>query len=463
MRPASFVAIAAGAGLSAALACCSCDDASGPGPAGSGGSDAGDAKSEGDGGAPDAGPEDAGDAGDGEASVDADAWVSVPDAWELASWNPPGCQMLRAADLKKALPAMGWLDCGNGISGCTFLDTSQLPGAAALPGLKLYHAYDVRQTSAGTMFALVVVYGPAEHGAALFDLNGPLAAWRSNSVTDCVVNDLVFGDDELVALRHSRIADGGIIAAAVHGPRDAVIAGGGSTLLVDKSVTGNALSGLARVQLTKSIVALEVGVNPFVYTWDYSTAKPELIPRPPDVQEDYGVIVKGSEVVFLRDSGLATARAFAVRHADGTVENLFQKPSVWSAFLRSDGTSFCWQELSQSDAGSVLEVWKSPFTTVPAGFKAEKLASIPGAEVFVQAGLAGGYWVYRMNEQTLRAIRVSDGKHLDVQAPPGFGWIVPFGVVNGEIWAQIHVVPGTDGNPYSVARVPLASLGEPVP
>lgn len=212
-----------------------------------------------------------------------------------------------------------------------------------------------------------------------------------------------------------------------------------------------------------SIVALEVGVNPFVYTWDYSTAKPELIPRPPDVQEDYGVIVKGSEVVFLRDSGLATARAFAVRHADGTVENLFQKPSVWSAFLRSDGTSFCWQELSQSDAGSVLEVWKSPFTTVPAGFKAEKLASIPGAEVFVQAGLAGGYWVYRMNEQTLRAIRVSDGKHLDVQAPPGFGWIVPFGVVNGEIWAQIHVVPGTDGNPYSVARVPLASLGEPVP
>lgn len=444
-----------------ALACCSCDESSSASPGG-GGSAAADGGNEADSAAEDGGAtSDASDAKpDQDASADADAWVTDPDAWEPASWNPPGCQILRAKNLSKALPSFGWLDCANGIAGCVFLDTSGLPG---IPGnLKLFQTYDVRSTTSGTLFTLNLVHGKTDHGAGLFDTSGPLAAWRSDATTNCVVDSLVLGEDDLAALRASQVVDGGVMSTAIHGSRALLIGGGGSKVLIDESVTGNSLAGLARVQLSKSIMALEVGVSPFVYTWDYSAAKPQLIPRPPDVQEDYGAIVRGSEVVFMRDSTLASARAFAVRHADGKVENLFQKPSVWPAFLTGDGTDFCWQELGQNDAGPVLEVWKAAFTTVPSNFKPQKLATLAGAGNFVLAGLAGGYWVYRMDDATLRAIRVSDGKHLDVPAPKGFGWITPFGVVNGEIWSLIHVVPGTDANAYSVARVPLGSLGPPL-
>lgn len=458
MRALRLLLVAAAALGGPLLVCCSCDGDS-PQGGGSGGStpDAGsDADSSATGGA-------GGSAGDAEADqeMDGDGWTTTPDAWEPVSWNPPGCQILRANDVTKALPEFGWLDCKNGIAGCVYLDTSRLPGLPNNKGAMLHHAWDVRATPAGTSFALSVIYNKTDDGCALFVPSGPVAAWRSDSVTKCNVNDLVFGEGNLLAVRYSRIVDAGIISAALFGPRDVVVGGGGAHVVVDESVTGNSLAALARVQLTQSTMALEMGVSPYVYSWDYSAAKPKLIPRPPDVQEDYGAIVKGSEIVFVRDGAVASARAFAVRHADGKVENLFQKPSVWAAFLRSDGDWFAWQELSQADGGAVLEAWKSPFATTPAGFKPQKLASVPVAQSFVLAGLAGGWWVYRASSNTLRAVRLADGKHLDVAAPAGFGWINPFGVVDGELWAQIHLVPGTDNNVYSVARLPISALGQP--
>ena len=51
--------------------------------------------------------------------------------------------------------------------------------------------------------------------------------------------------------------------------------------------------------------------------------------------------------------------------------------------------------------------------------------------------------------------------HVDAPVAAGFLWQQPFGVVGGEIWCQIAAV--TTATTYSVARVPLSSLGVPQP
>jgi hypothetical protein len=43
------------------------------------------------------------------------------------------------------------------------------------------------------------------------------------------------------------------------------------------------------------------------------------------------------------------------------------------------------------------------------------------------------------------------------------GWVDPLGVHNGELWATFHVAPGGKATEYSVARMPIASLGTPKP
>ena len=55
-------------------------------------------------------------------------------------------------------------------------------------------------------------------------------------------------------------------------------------------------------------------------------------------------------------------------------------------------------------------------------------------------------------------------RHVDIPAPPGHGWMNPWGVVNGEIWTLVYILRDVGlGIPNTIARIPLASLGVPTP
>ncbi|MCA9592762.1 MAG: hypothetical protein KC776_05610 [Myxococcales bacterium] len=385
--------------------------------------------------------------------------------WAPAPWNPPGCQFLTATELGDAGPPLIWKDCNNGVSGCVVLDTSFIAGWVN-GGIesKLNTPFGAKREATTTLFFLTPQFGKYVNGVAVYELGvGLRGAWQSDQqATHCGVGSLYWG------------RDGGVVLGAAGGDGTEVISyvlradtvealNAGDLLTVDKNVTGKTLLAVRDVDFSSQLMALGMIPDSLIYTWDFSAQAPQVIPRPVDVKEDYRAIVKGSEVVFLRDSPIATARSFAVRHAGGSVENLCQKPSVWATDLRGDDSTLAWQELDQTTG--VLELWSAPWPTTPGSFSPKKVRTIDGAQGLVPAGYSGEeYWVYVKDTATLRAVRLSDGAWLDAPAPAGFGWVTPYGVVNGEIWATTYDAPS--GKPWaitSLARVPIASLGTPQP
>jgi hypothetical protein len=401
------------------------------------------------------------DAGDAliEAKIDVDA---LGDSWVVAPWNPPGCSILRANDPEAAVIALAWNDCQNGVAGCTYFDTSDLPGRPNTIGDKLGEGFGVTALGGKTLFFVGELLGESVSVLVIYDLgNGPVAAWKNDkSTSSCVFAPFSFGVQGGAALSVSHADSDGITTTVLCNRTDAISPDTGSVITIDKSVTNNNLAGLYRIQFSSQLMALEMGIDRLVYTWDFGTGKPQLVPRPANIAEDYQAIVKGEEMAFIRDSPIATARNFAVRHPSSAVETLYQKSSVWAIDLQGDGASLVWQELNQTS--NVLELWTAPWAVSPGSLSPKKVRTIDGEQNLVLAAFSGeDWWVYRKDGSTLRAIRISDGKWVDAPAPSGFGWATPFGVVNGEIWARIHVSPGSISTVYSIARVPIASLGTP--
>jgi hypothetical protein len=457
------IVLAGASALAFAAACSACggEESAVPRDAGSAGSGSGGTLGGGGGtGGGAVGGADSGTGGDAAIDVAPDAFG---DDWELAPWNPPECQILRAKDLAKAVPPLVWKDCENGIAGCVYLDTSGIPGTPYANGDKLNADYQVARMGTSTYFSITPIFGKYDNGVVLYELGvGPRAAWKSDqNATHCSVSYLRFGTTGGAALSFGESGGNEVVNDIVYSKDDVLGIDSASLLKVDKTVTGNSLAGVFDLHFSSSLMAFEMGLDRLIYTWDFGPGKPQLIPRPSDIAEDYAAIVKGSETVFVRDSSMPTARAFAVRHADGTVENLYQKPSVWAIGLLGDDTDFVWQE--QDPTSGAVELWTAPWTTSSASFAPKKVRAIDGLGGYLAAaGYSGDkWWIYYKDDTTLRAVRITDGAWLDAPAPKGFGWLLrPFGVVNGEIWASIHLPPSTQTR-YSVARVPIASLGTP--
>ncbi len=453
------LSLAAVSGLLLAVACAGCtgDD---QGAGGSGGSSGASVDAGGAGGSGATG----GSSTDGSADAAPDvAGDSYTEGWELAPWNPPGCQILRAVDLAKAVPPLVWKDCDNGVVGCQYLDTSMLEGTPNKNGDKLGPGFKVAKSSGKTFFSIAVIFALYQGGLVTYEVDaGPRAAWRSDSTTPCVLGRFNFGVESGSALTVSSTVTNEIASVVLYNKSDPTSPDQGSSFIIDKTLTQNSLAGVFGVEFSSTLMALEMGLDALLYVWDFGSGKPKLIPRPPDIAEDYRPIVQGNEMAFIRDSAITTARNFAVRHADGTIETLYKKSSVWAIDLHGDGVDYAWQELNETT--NVLELWSSPFTMSPASFQPKKVRTIEDATTLVRAGFSGeGWWVYYKDDATLRAVRLSDGMWLDAAAPSGFGWVTPFGVVNGEIWSTIHVAPGSVATVYSIARVPIASLGTPKP
>ncbi len=374
--------------------------------------------------------------------------------------------MLRAVDPEKALPPLAWLPCENGVSGCVLMDTSMLPGDGTYdPNAKLGPLAGVYHYPTRTLFTVGINFDKYDKVEALYQLGkGAIAAWRANNKDNCWIGRAYLGSAGVIQSTNHDLSDTEGEELLHYGPVDQIVADTAPSVKIDKSVTGVGLRGTIRGQLGSTRMALEVIPYSTVYVWDMVGPKPIAIPKPTGINEDLHLTLRGDEVLFERDGDLSVA-GIAIQHADGSVEMLYQKPGVWVSWLASDGVDVVWQELTQYDGGGgKLELWTSPWASHKASFKPRKVADLPGS-LFVRGGYSGGGWYpFYFDDGTLRVIRISDGAHVDVPAPPGYGWIDPWGVVDGEIWATVHVPrDGGFGVVHSIARVPVASLGNPTP
>jgi hypothetical protein len=432
---------------------------SGAGPADAGGS----AENTGVGGS---GGSSAGGIGGDPSDAGGDGWATDPTAWKNPPWNPPGCNVLRATDLAKALPHLEWVPCQNGIKGCVLMDTSQLPGPGSYsPNMKLGALAGVYQYGMRTIFTVGVPFSQYDWAEAMYEVGkGPIAAWRAKNTEPCSMGRAYLWKGGV--LQQTNLpADGGLAELIQYGTVDQLVADTAPRIRIDGTVTGNAQLGVLSGELGVSQMALELGPGgSSVYVWDMSSGKPVATPKPAGSWDDYNMTVKGSEVLFERDGDVSKA-GIALRHSDGSVVMLYEKPGVWVSWLASDGTDVVWQELTQYDGGSgKLELWASPWADDPSSFNPRKVASLPGSFFVVGGYSGGGYYPFYLDDGTIRAVRLSDGAHIDVPAPPGYGWINPWGVVNGEIWCPVHIPRNAGlGVPRSIARIPLASLGTPTP
>lgn len=395
--------------------------------------------------------------GSGGALADSGGWQPNRADWKTPAWNPPQCNYLQAVDASKALPPMPWVDCDNGIGGCVYLDTAAVPGKTSVVGAKLGHLVDVKRLGSQLLYSAPLFFSTYDAATAIFDLNGPVAAWRSpDTATGCVVGDARFGEMAGTSVRFVyKLSSDALRTRIVFGEIDQILSSAPKQVDLDESVTGSALGIATQVHFSSDLMAFGLIAPTVLYTWTY-TGKPQLLPRPLDVSEDHSPIVYGKELLFAREF-----KGLAVRHPTGAVEMLHTKPNVWSALFRTDYVDIAWQELGQS---GVLELWTSPFATSPASFQARKVRVVEGiADTLVSSAFGEGWWVYRKSVDTLRAVRIADGYWVDAAPPKGMGWQEPVDVVNGEIWGQLRPVPGAQTVTTSLARVPIAALGTPQP
>ncbi|MEZ4220181.1 MAG: hypothetical protein R3B13_04565 [Polyangiaceae bacterium] len=393
--------------------------------------------------------------GTGGSTADGGGWQPNPADWKTPAWNPTGCNYLQAIDAKQALPPMPWVECDNGVSGCIYLDTSLVPGRASVVGSKVAHVSEVTTVNGPTQFTLLFFLATYDHAAVILDLKGPIAAWRApDSLTGCALGEARFGQTPGASLRpFHKLSGGGIASQVVYGSVESMLSGQPAWLDFDNGPA--AFASIMEVHFSKDLMAFLTLAPKALYTWDYA-GEPKAIPKPAGVSEDVTPIVSGKELLFTREF-----KGLAVRHDGGSVELLHSKPGVWVTGLQSDYVDLTWEELDQN---GILEAWTSPFATSAAAFKPRKIRVVDGIQnTLVASAMGEGWWVYRKDEVTLRAVRISDGYWVDAPPPKGMGFQQPIDVVDGEIWSILRPTPNVVSANNSIVRVPIASLGTPKP
>lgn len=391
-----------------------------------------------------------------------DAWESDADGgWALAPWNPPGCEMLQALSPSTALPPMTWHQCPGGLAGCLYFDTDAFVAFdSQTPKGKLGAGVHVTNAAGMTRFVLSVGLGPGMTALAVYELPaGPVAYWKENDTSqDCRLTGFDVNGSQL-AVEVLRLSGGG--SRVVFGEMNDLLAGTGPLLDLNKSTVGSDVM-VHDVTWSQQVMALGVNIAPKVYTWTFGSQPPQLIQEPMTISEDLVSAVVGGNVLLERD-GTPEARGIWVRTPDGAVTPLYQKPSVYIGHVASDGKDILWQESVTDDGGEHCELWTAPWTTDPASFTPHELRKLGDLGWYHAFFFAEGWYVVTEGDAILRAVRASDGAYVEAAPPDGYGWIRPWGVLNGEIWVTLHQQPGGLGVVNTVARVPIASMGVPKP
>lgn len=374
------------------------------------------------------------------------------EGWSPVAWNPDWCTVYQADDPAQALPPEKWLPCDNGIAGCVYLDTAAMTDVPQTTNTKLFPSQVVATPDGAVVLGLNYVYGPSEYAAAVYEIGkGPRAAWRGVTTSACTFGGIRVSPAHfavklggLTSGNGSRVAYGTLSSASVAGFVD-----------VAPPAVGT-LHGVYDVRITDSLTAFHLFAPADIAVSGYPPTTLEMVPKIDGTQYAQ-LVAKGSEIIFYRDT-VPEDRAILARRTDGTVVTLYKKPSVYIGKLGGDTERIVWQE----PAGSTNELWTATWTTDAAAFSPVKVRDLPlwPYPGFVRGAYAGGWFVYFVDAQMLRAIRVTDGKYVDVPVPKGFWWADPRGAFDDEIFATLTVPPAT-GNDYSFARVPIASLGVP--
>ncbi len=377
-----------------------------------------------------------------------------PDGWDYASWSAQACTVFQATDPGQSVPQLAWLPCNNGITGCVVQDTTELPPETTAFLLEGVHSYGKR-----TIF----VEGWSSNTQsveAVYQLGkGPIAAWLSQG-DGCAVEGMSLSEGGAIQQIDSGYY-GSITSLLRYGSVDQLIAGTAPIASIDSTVIGDS-SSIGWGELGATFMVLQVYPNGPLLLWDFGANQPKAMATPSAVTQDWAVAVRGNELLFLR-SDQPYNSGIALRHADGSVVMLYQKPTVDIGFVESDGVEVVWEEITQpTGAGMTCEIWTSPWASDAASFKPH-LVRACGFNWPDVSFSGGGYYLYDYDSTTLRAVRLSDGAHLDIPAPLGCYWSGWAGVIGSEIWSGVRFQGGNHYEVDTIARVPLASLGTPTP
>lgn len=407
------------------------------------------------------------DAGDALADASAVRDVAAPPPtgdpdmeWAEVGWNPNDCELLHTKSKSVGLGKLNWLECNSPIKGCRYLDVSGIEGAPSYPKEKFFGFSPITLEDGTLRLALVAIFDSYRiHG--VFDEEGEqLIAWKADKT--CGAHPVQAHPDGRISLAVTQYDDKGDFAASrfVFGDIETLL--GRSPSIVDvtaddmwgRRVEGN-LTRVYRGVLGPRMVAFYAAAPPRVLAWNYKE-RPTRIDIPDSILEQSNPILVGDEIVF-ETYGHPETRGFSVRRVDGTVEMLYQKPSVWPAELYGDRENVVWQEsINLGDGTYSVELWTAPLST-KGPWSARKVATLGPREMY-QGRYGEGYFAFRVDGDTLGLIRTSDGARFDIAPPPEFGWVWASGVVAGEVWALVHLHPGGYSLRHTVVRIPIDSI-----
>lgn len=397
--------------------------------------------------------------------VDSRQDSTVPDSSTsfVPTWFPDGCHIVQVGEDEPVLAKLEWLDCGNGIPGCRWMDASSIPGApsAGLQYLKS-DGVVVAPQGADIRFAFMA-YFDGIHRFGIYDGDGMrLAGWWRHDTDPCTVAALDLESDGTTAVGITRGDTTGIGNQRIfYGALPDVVAGTAPFVDMTAAIVGTDLTTPAIVRFSPSMMTFELSPLARLMVWDYHST-PARLPVDDGISEQEEAVVVGGDVYF-RTDGDPSVRGISIRHAWGAIDRLYVKPSVWPAHFQSDGSTAVWQELTTDSNGQPLtELWSAPLS--PNGpWTAHRVTTL-GPKQFYRGGFVReGWYVYPADDLVLRLVRIADGAHVDVSPPPGYGWVDGVGVVNGEAWATVHHEPGAYALVYSFVRIPVASLPAPTP
>jgi hypothetical protein len=424
-----------------------------------------------------------GDAGAGEAPL-ADAFVAdagfvfdgnVPDGainpFGSGQWSTiPGLPCLDpvAADPNASVPALTWMPCASGRSGCQRFDVNWPSPTQRKLGFDRWET--VRMVNGQALLRDWRVYS-----------NSPYTAQAGMFVVETLTGTRLFAmgffADTTACLAVQTIGERGIAMGLAGGVLPNITYYMVSSAWRDPNMLTFRAHAPADFGLDPQVGALNqgsVGAGPLFLELQgpdsvgiYDIDHDKFIPTSPKLVGEGTMAVTDGALAFDFNSTYGVD----LIHPDGSWANVIvpsaPAPRRVSAFGidRSSGQQLTWVESDYGGSWSNSVIWTSPYATSTAGLAPRKVAVL--ADVLGRGGLYmpvnAGAVLNLVDKDKALVTRLSDGMGWLITAEPGDAFTQPLWVDDNEVWIAIGPAsdPSWTATLTGIVRFTRASLGAP--
>ncbi len=395
---------------------------------------------------------------DVELDYDANAWDgSVPfsGVWDPIPGLPASFAARLARDPATSIPPLPWRACSSGRAGCQIFTQDW-------------------------SFSYTFAFRPFPTTPFFEDANGVHIAYlrgiRAEPERSFAVVQKLHGDAELAIYTDS--GGNGTIAEA-SGHADGVYVLIGKKLALYETFIGKASPGdasafpvdratllLGRNNLIqgsaagRGFLALEqtsLGLGIFTSAYQAPDASLAQVTPNDSLQTERPVTVTGGYLALVATEPYYVAFMPLAGGYRPLVQPLPGNRIVWVGVDRANQDAIYWVE-----KGASRTLWGSSFADVSAGIVRRQIAVVP--ESSYRPVVNGGIAVFARDNDSLRAVRTSDGLGWNVTGEAGTPMLYGLWANDDSIWAGVSNIPfGSPGFPTlgGMLRVPCATLGPP--